>query len=145
VPGELFTIAQREIVEFHVAIQRWFSDKEVDEKTFERIARALAPDFSMTTPDGRQIAEPLVSDWLLKGRASRDKVFRIWIERFRPVIEEGDLAVVIYDECQHCDGRDTRRHVTAVFKRALAAPQGVQWVRVHETWAAKLGGPNATS
>ncbi len=143
-PGELFAIAQREIVEFHDAIQRWFSDTEVDEMTFERIARSLAVDFSITTPDGRQIAEPLVSDWLRRGRGSRDKDFSIWIERFRPVIEQGDLAVVIYDECQHCDGKDTRRHVTAVFKRVLAAPLGVQWVRVHETWAAKLGGLSAT-
>jgi hypothetical protein len=143
VAGELFTIAQREIVDFHVAIQRWFSGAETDHQAFERIARALAADFSMTTPDGRQIAEPLVSDWLRKAHGSRAKDFRIWIERIRPVVEQGGLAVVIYDECQHIDGKDTRRHATAVFKQTLAAQPGVQWVRVHETWAANQGGLNA--
>jgi hypothetical protein len=135
----LFTLAQREIVEFHVAIQRWFSGTESDPAAFDRIARALAADFSMTAPDGRCIAEPLVSDWLRNARGCRQRDFRIWIERTRLVIEDGDIAVLIYDECQHLEGKDTRRHATAVFGRAPSAPLGVQWIRVHETWSANSG------
>jgi hypothetical protein len=138
----LFALAQHEIVDFHVAVERWFSGAESDSAAFDRIAQALAADFSMTTPDGRCIAEPLVSDWLRKARGCRQPDFRIWIERVRLVIEDGDLAVLIYDECQHLEGNDTRRHATAVFRRAPAAPLGVQWLRVHETWAASASVAN---
>jgi hypothetical protein len=77
-----------------------------------------------------------VTDWLRGARGCRSADFRIWIEQTRPVVDQGDLAVLVYDECQHVDGRDTRRHATAVFRRAPAAPSGVQWLRVHETWMA---------
>ncbi len=132
----LFTQAAQEIVAFHAAIQRWFAGAETDPVGFRRIAGALASDFSMTTPDGRRIAEPLVTEWLAGARGCRSSDFRIWIEQVRLVVEHGDIAVLIYDECQHVDGKDTRRQATAVFRRSPAAPLGVQWLRVHETWAA---------
>jgi hypothetical protein len=136
--SSLFALAQREVVAFHEAVRLWFADANAPPATFERIAAALASDFSMTTPAGRRIAEPLVTEWLRGARGSRTADFRIWIEQVRLVVEQGDIAVLVYDECQTVDGQDTRRHATAVFRRAHAAPLGVQWVRVHETWMGQL-------
>lgn len=129
--GELFEAASAEVADLHAAFARWFRGEE---QSFDSIAQAFAADFSMTTPDGRQIAEPLVSEGLRRAKGSRGADFRIWIERIRPVVETPEIVAVIYDECQHADGQDTRRHVTALFRRASAAPLGVRWLRVHETW-----------
>jgi hypothetical protein len=137
--SELGAAAAREIVAFHEAVQRWFSGTAAD-GDFTRISQALAADFSMTTPDGRQIAEPSVSLWLKEARGSRGPTFRIWIENIRHITGNAGLAVLTYDECQRIASRDTRRHATAVFRSAPAAPLGVAWLRVHETWCAESAG-----
>lgn len=131
----LFDLARREIVDFHAAVQRWFSGVETGPADLSRILQALASDFSMTTPDGNCIAEPLVTEWLRGARGCRSADFRIRIEHMRRVVEQGDIMALVYDECQNIDGQDTRRHATAIFRRAPSAPCGVHWQRVHETWA----------
>lgn len=132
--GELFRAATAEVVAFHAAIERWFADPAADDAVFQPIAAALSHEFSMTTPEGRQIAEPLVVDMLREAKGRRGPDFRIRIERVRLVAETADLVAVVYEEHQEIAGERTRRHATALFRPAPSAPNGVQWLRVHETW-----------
>jgi hypothetical protein len=127
--------AAREIVDFHVCIERWFAARDpADPALFQRIELALAESFSMITPDGRSLRRETVVAGLRAALGTRDTGFRIWIEQIRPVLIAGDHAVMTYDECQHTGGRDTRRHATAVFIPDHSSLTGVAWLHVHETW-----------
>ena len=46
----------------------------------------------------------------------------------------GDAALLEYTEQQYRDGRMTRRRSTALFVANPAAPCGVEWRHLQETW-----------
>jgi hypothetical protein len=45
-----------------------------------------------------------------------------------------EMAVMTYHELQLNDGVPNQRLSTVVFRQDPAAPNGLVWVHVHETW-----------
>ena len=70
---------------------------------------------------------------LYEAHAGRPGI-QIWIEHVRVLEEDHALVVAEYEEWQE-EGREiTSRHSTVVFRRDDAMPNGLEWLRVHETW-----------
>ena len=71
----------------------------------------------------------------LHGRLAADAdEFEIWIENFRLRWAAGDNALVTYEEWHRRRGATSARLSSALFRREAAAPCGVAWLHVHETW-----------
>jgi hypothetical protein len=123
-----------EIVELHQFFQDWFN--AVLPKTpeaFGRMSRVMGEEFTIVMPQGRRMEREPLLNRVFELHGGRPGV-RIWIENVRTLVEEGPLAVVEYEEWQEEGGQTTSRYSTAVFRRQADTPNGLSWVRVHETW-----------
>ncbi len=126
----------REVVELHEFFQKWLSGEvPLRASNLERVGRALAKDFEIVSPAGNltrraQLLESLES----RHGTFREPPLRIWVENIRGRGLGEGLYLVTYEEWQQVGGQPKRgRLSTAVFRREPSAPQGVQWVHVHET------------
>jgi hypothetical protein len=132
------TIA-REIDELHQFFQDWFTGSiPQTEANFARVTAALAPGFVLISPDGALAEYATVIDWLRKGYGTRPG-FRLWVEKIVPRYAASDLALVTYEEWQQRDDRITARLSSAIFRHCPTAPNGVEWLYVHETWLPESG------
>lgn len=127
---------RREVEELHGFFVEWFNGAvpETDE-TFARAASAIADDFELVSPRGSRDDR----DSILKeirgahgGRAGQG--FSMVIEDFRVKLAEPPLCIVTYVERHHSDEQSTARLSTAVFRERSDAPEGVEWIHLHETW-----------
>jgi hypothetical protein len=127
-------VVRREINELHAFFGQWLSGKAPDsDAVFARVESALAPDFTLVDPRGHE-ADRATMAALLRGLWNTRPQVRIWIEQFRLLLDAPPLLVARYEEWQEGSAGNTARISTAVFRAAPTAPNGVQWVRVHETW-----------
>jgi hypothetical protein len=130
-----------EIVRLHAVFDGWLSGRAApDGEALRKVEAALGPTFSMVPPNGRRLDRAGVIGWLAGAHGSRGAAFRIWIEEAALIIRHGDTAIFSYDECQHMDGKDTRRKATVVFAldkwHGQTLPRNLIWLAVHETWVA---------
>ena len=127
-------LAIGEIVRLHDFFAAWFTatpDAAID---FADCERAFAPDFRMIGPDGRIATMPGIVAWLRDARGTRQDGFSIAIHETRCVWQQGDAVLMEYVEEQTQAGETTRRQSCALFMRAHAAPGGVVWRHLQETW-----------
>ncbi|MHC4937488.1 MAG: DUF4440 domain-containing protein [Planctomycetota bacterium] len=118
-------VTRREIEELHRFFERWLGGAEED---FSRCDRALAADFTMVGPGGDVRSRETVVRGLLDAHGARPVAIRI--ENF-VLLEAGDASVLArYEEWQDDRGRVS----TAWFRARDDAPNGLEWVTVHETW-----------
>jgi hypothetical protein len=59
---------------------------------------------------------------------------RIWATAVQVLVHHPPLIVARYEERQQLNDQETRRLSTAIFQEAPTAPNGLIWLRVHETW-----------
>jgi hypothetical protein len=138
--GEAPTSALRarcedEVVELHRFFQAWFRGEiDPDGSAFSRLSDVLAEGFHMVSADGEVVgrSEILASLRAAHGSKSSGLVIRIEDCRFRT--GGGRLGVLTYQEWQQEGERSRGRIATAVFQDRGDAPNGVEWVHVHETW-----------
>ena len=124
---------RREVEELHRFFQEWFR-AAIPAKAFSRFADVLASDFEIRPPSGTPLAREHLLDGLRKARGS-DPDIRIWCEDISTrTIAEG-AWVTTYRECQETASGRRDRISTAVFRAKEGNPNGLEWVRVHETWA----------
>jgi hypothetical protein len=125
---------QREIEELHHFFQAWFAGAiPQTEEHFARVTAVLHPHFTLVGPDGRLNEYATVIGWLRGGYGSRPS-FRLWTEQIALRHEEGELLLATYEEGQEISGQLNRRHSSALFRRRAEAPNGLEWLHVHETW-----------
>lgn len=122
-----------EVAELHAFFAEWFGGSRPDtDEAFARFADALASSFTMVVPDGRTVPR----DAVLK--AVRDShgwgATTIWIENHVLRFSNAGVALVGYEEWQTRDDATRGRASTAFFAVDPAAPNGVRWMHVHETW-----------
>jgi hypothetical protein len=123
-----------EIVELHQFFERWFAATLApSDANFARVLTALAPDFALISPDGRLAAGATVIDWLRGGYGTRP-LFRLWTDKITVRHTGGELTLATYEEWQVINGVTSCRLSSALFRAQGAAPNGVVWLHVHETW-----------
>ncbi len=106
-------------------------------EAFARAADVLANDMTMITPEGEVMACPPLLKALEAAHGlltPPEQTFRIWIENYDCRFVAGDLCLATYEEWQDRSGDVKGRLSTVLFRRREGAPNGVEWLHVHETW-----------
>lgn len=117
-----------EIVELHAFFQgRFFGEIE----SMDRLQAALAPEFTMVGPNGAEV-DRATTIGLVADVASPIEIETVDHEL---LLDAGDVLVARYREVHRIGDESTQRMSTVVFRRDPDAPNGLLWVRVHETWA----------
>jgi len=131
---DLRASCEREIFSLHVFFERWFiGDLPADKAAFARLSDALSEAFRYILPAGRLLRRKQVLEGLFEAHGShRDARIEIRNLVF-PTAPNGDLALVFFEEHQWLDGAYDARFNTALMQRKLAAPEGVEWLHLHET------------
>lgn len=123
-----------EIEALHQFFEDWYAGI-VDRAGFERMDRALAPEFEMVTPDGERLARSSVISGV---RDSYDRnepeAFAIDIRNVVMIAAWAEYTTVRYEEWQHDAGETTGRISTVLFQKAPSAPGDLIWLDLHETW-----------
>jgi hypothetical protein len=130
-------VVRREIEGMHAFFEQWLPGQLPDtEAAFARVEGVLAPDFALVDPAGHE-ADRATMAAALRGLWNTRPQVHIWIEEFRLLLDAPPLLVARYEEWQEGSAGNTVRVSTAIFRADPAAPNGVQWVRVHETWVVR--------
>jgi len=124
-----------EIVGLHRFFQRWYlGECDPHGEEFSRVSDVLTEDFRMVNPDGVQVARSDLLSGLRARHGTKREGFQIEIENVTYRMLGRGLAAVTYEEW-HEEGRHRKgRLSTAIFRDHDDAPNGVEWVHVHETW-----------
>ena len=130
--------ARREVLALHEFFVNWFGPGEaaID---FSHCEAALAPDFRMVTPDGTVNDRAAVLQRLRRARHSQPVDFAIIVSGIAPLWQQGDAILLGYVEEQYRSGSITQRRSTALFTADSAAPRGVVWRHLQETWMPVAG------
>ncbi len=125
---------RNEIETLHQCFEDWFNGRVPSTaEAFSRIETVLADTFVIVMPQGSKVERAPLLKALYDAHTGRQGI-RIWIEHVRVLEEDHALVVAEYEEWQSEGGETTSRHSTAVFRRNDEKPNGLQWLRVHETW-----------
>lgn len=123
-----------EILELHEFFQRWFrGEVPKDAASLRRVEEALAPAFCLISPDGVAHDRSAVAGLLMNGWGTGHGM-QIEVRNFRPRVVDGEMALVTYEEWQSWDGTWRGRFSSTLMSVEPAAPNGVTWRHVHETW-----------
>lgn len=129
---------RREVIGLHQFFQNWFNGEiENSESVFERLRSSLAVQFRLVSPEGRETDRARLLEAVGAahgGRRRGGEPIRIWIESYEGRAVSTDVHLATYQEWQAEGGRIRGRLSTALFRRRDGAPNGVEWVHVHETW-----------
>lgn len=125
---------RREVLELHQFFADWFNARlRDDEASFARFSKVMDEGFEIIGPDGKLTARQPLLEGL---RAAHGKRPGISIEIREPrahTVGEG-LCLATYQEWQST-AETTRGWIsTALMRRDDDAPNGVVWLRVHETY-----------
>ena len=106
------------------------------EAAFAGFAGVLAPEFVIISPTGEATEGIVLMAGLEAAHgAHAGKAFAIRIENVRPRRAMGGLALLTYEEWQEIDGAIVNARLSSVlFERDEAAPNGIVWRHLHETW-----------
>ncbi|MDD9949010.1 MAG: DUF4440 domain-containing protein [candidate division Zixibacteria bacterium] len=125
---------RNEIDALHRCFEDWFNGRVPrTAEAFDRIDTALGEAFVIVMPQGSKVERGPLLKGLYDAHSGRQGI-RIWIENVRVLEEDRTLVVAEYEEWQTEGGETTSRHSTAVFRRNDEKPNGLEWLRVHETW-----------
>jgi hypothetical protein len=125
-----------EIDGLHRFFVDWFLGRRTNDAAgFARCADALAADFVQIDPGGRERPRQALLEALQAAHGCYGELaFDIRIERAQVRIVRADLALATYEEWQQFADRLSARRSTALFAASPAAPLGVAWLHLHETW-----------
>lgn len=129
----LFRSARTEIEDAHDFFAHWFRGAGGAD-AFAARAKAFHADFTMVTPDGRLIDRTALLARIEAMQGARDSDFVIDVEAADPLWHNETAVLVTYIEAQAGHGPPNARRATALFEADAAAPNGVVWRHVHETW-----------
>lgn len=130
----LLDACRDEIDALHQCFEDWFNGRVPrTAEVFSRIDTALGEAFVIVMPQGNKVERAPLLKALYDAHTGRRGI-RIWIEDVRVLEEDHALVVAEYEEWQTEGGETTSRHSTVVFRRNADRPNGLEWLRVHETW-----------
>lgn len=132
---ELRARCEDEVVGLHRFFQEWYRG-EIDAagEGFSRMSDVLAEGFHLISPDGRLVGRSEILASVRRAHGSKPPEFAIRTGECLFRAGSRRMGVVTYEEW-HEEGSERRGRVsTAVFQDRADAPNGVEWVHVHETW-----------
>jgi len=128
-----YAIYFQEVLDAHLAIEQWFAGGADSGSEAALLAR-FSPDFSMVTPDGRQLDKAALGQLFAQAAGQRPG-FKIAVSDLYGIDQHEDGAIVAYREEQvDGAGRRTLRVSTVVFRRTVSGE--LLWRHLHESWAA---------
>lgn len=119
-----------EIVEFQDFLESYYLGQE------DSLARAeivLHPTFTFAGPDGETADRSATLQMLRQGHGHTASL-KITTTNHELLYTSEDLIVASYSELHELTAGDNERLCTAVFVRNQDAPNGVLWLRTHESW-----------
>jgi len=119
-----------EIIELHELFEAYFLGTT---DSLDRMERVLADDFTFVGPDANTTDRAGTIAAVKAGHAHTESLVIRTVEH-NLVLEDGAIVVAEYVEEHELASRTNRRLSTVVFSRENAAPNGLLWRRVHETW-----------
>jgi hypothetical protein len=127
--SELSAQVAAEIRALHVEFERW---NRGESESSERIEASIPEDFTFVTPQGEVVTGRELRENFRQGQGQRQ--IRIRIEN--PILRwhGGDAVLATYEEWHEHADYTTARQSTVLFTRDAAAPGGLRWRHVHETW-----------
>ena len=133
--GALRARCEDEVVELHRFFQAWYRGEiDPDGGAFSRLSDVLGESFHMVSPDGELVGRGEVLAVLRAAHGSKGADFVLRAEECRFRTGSRRLGVVTYEEWQEEGGTSRGRIATAVLQDRADAPNGVEWVHVHQTW-----------
>lgn len=96
----------------------------------------MAPEFVVVTTEGGRLTRAELMAHFDRMAEGVGDDFAIAVDDFAVVHEGVDAVLVEYTETQWKRGARTRRRSTALFVPDAAAPNGVVWRHLQETWIA---------
>lgn len=128
----------REVLEIHQLIEDWFNGAlPKTEAALARFTAVMEPALTVVMPGGRVVdRDGLIARFFeLHGWWSDSTPpGRIRIDSLRRDARSGDLSVATYEEWQRYRDVSRGRVATVVFRARDGAPNGLAWLRLHETW-----------
>jgi hypothetical protein len=122
------------VIELHSFFEGWLDGSLPEtEEIFARFVEATAPDFTLISPEGTIATAEQTAAWIRAAHGTRQG-FRLWTDEHVLRAAGDDWAIMTYREWQTRDGITTVRLSTACFCVDGAAPGGLLWQHVHETW-----------
>jgi hypothetical protein len=133
--GALRARCEDEVLELHRFFGEWYrGDHDLAGEAFSRASDVLAEGFHLISPEGVVTARGDVLGRLRAVHGSKGEGFEVRIENCSFRIGGRGLGVVTYEEWHDEAGASRGRLSTAVFQDRADAPNGVEWVHLHETW-----------
>ena len=134
--SELAGACAQEIEALHAFFVDWFRGTLPDsDAAWARVERVLAPGFCLIAPSGQRLERSALLSGIRGVHGSQaDAVFEIWTKNVELVRADEELVAVRYEEWQRRGTEVCGRISSALFRRDAAAPHGVAWLAVHETW-----------
>ena len=124
---------RQEIEELHDVFETYFLGTT---DSLDRVEAVLSDDFTIVGPHGVTSSRADTVKALRAGHAHTSSL-RITITDARLLVAEADVLVASYVENHELATGTNHRQSTVVFSQAGAdgaAPNGLLWRRVHETW-----------
>lgn len=139
--SQMDTVVSQEISDLHRFLEEWFGGRcENSDAYFDKhLQKRIAPGFRIVMPGGKMLRGDALFDDMRRAHGSNLQ-FRIHIRNVEAhtLGEDGDLILVTYEEWQknalNSKPPNNGRLSSALLKRSAAAPNGLVWLHVHETW-----------
>lgn len=113
-------------------LEEWISGwLDPSEQALARFGGVLAPSFHIVGPTGAVLDATELREYMRRQHGTDPETTR-WVENSRLAHADPGLAVVIFDEWQVRDGQRKGSVVSAIFRAMTDAPNGVQWIHIHE-------------
>ncbi len=129
----LADLAWEEVVALHALFEAWLREGGPD-VDFSECEASMGRDFRMISPDGAIMERTAIIAWIRGARRSRGPDFTVQASDPLAIWASESSVLLEYTEQQYRDGRTTRRRSTALFHADPAAPRGVVWRHLQETW-----------
>ncbi len=119
-----------EIIEFHDFFQAYFLGQD---DSLDRVDAALHPGFSIVGPDGGVSDRATTLEMLRQGHAHTESLVITTLDHAL-LHQTDEILVASYIEHHALSAATNERLSTVVFDIDPGGPNGVRWLRVHETW-----------
>lgn len=135
----MFKACSKEVVGLHRFFEGWFAGSIGPAGVPHRLERALSEEFRMVTPSGytstrEQVIRSVSEAHGRQPLATGSDRFRISIADLVGIHERDGVALISYQEWQSGPAGVRGRQSSALFREDPAAPEGVVWLHLHETW-----------